>query len=144
MINRLVATTIVFSALFSCSEDEKLSKPEEIVGQWVVKDVIYDGIQQTAWNGAHLTFQQNALNGGIYSMHDTPYDTVWAASGSWTRSLQPSEVILNDSVTASFQVKGDELIIAMLLPWTAQQLCADGICITLVSGDWMFKFQRVR
>lgn len=131
-----------FLATISCQEDVDLANSEQMLGQWVVQEVVYDGKLQSGWDGVSLTFTKKEPHAGRYDMPATPYDSIWSEVGTWATSGVPSLMILNDSLETNFDVNENELIITMLLPWTAQSTCANGTCLTIVSGEWMFRFSR--
>ena len=133
---------VLFLGIIRCAGDDDFVKPTAVAGTWTVTHVVYDGILREEWNGVHLIFNENISDHRVYSMSETPYDSIWASEGTWSISANPHELILDDTLTVSYQVYDDQLIIKCQLPWTAQSTCAGGICIPKVSGDWEFKFQR--
>ncbi len=139
---KVAVLIFAFLTTLSCQEDTDIGKSEELAGQWIVNEVVYDGTLQSGWEGVSLTFEYNMLRRGLYEMPDSPYDSVWTKKGTWMISDNPSVMILNDSLETNFDVNKEELIITMMLPWTAQSTCSNGVCLPIVSGEWMFRFRR--
>lgn len=142
MLKALAICSVVAFVFMRCGEDSDGWPREPLGGAWMVSDVSYDGMLQDEWTGVRITFKQTSKDGGMYSMPETPYDTIWSKSGTWRKSAQPSVLILDDTLSANFQVDSEQLIMAMYLPWTKQSYCTDDVCPAIVSGDWTFKFLR--
>lgn len=133
---------IVVLCIVRCSGDEDFTNPNLITGEWTVTQVVFDGTLQEEWRGVQLIFEGKLSDRGVYSMKETPYDSIWAAGGTWAKSPKPQELILNDTLSISYQIYDNELTISSYLPWTARSVCADDICMPKVSGEGEFKFQR--
>jgi hypothetical protein len=142
MIKRLTILTLILFTTIRCSENNDSAKPENFIGQWTATEVIYDGTLRSEWTGAHLTFEQDKIDGGLYSMADTRYDSIWSSQGTWTKSNERFKIILDDTLTVDFIFENEKLIISKRLPWTAQSTCTDGICLPVVTGYWDFRFER--
>jgi hypothetical protein len=125
-----------------CSERDPIEH-ENFVGQWTVSEVIYDGTIKPEWTGRSLVFEQTDLGGGRYSMIDTMYDSIWSAGGTWTKSTDQFELVLDDNWPVWFTCANDELTIIKLIPWTQRSTCDEnGICVLIVTGQWEFRFKR--
>ena len=127
----------------SCSDNDSI-QTENFVGDWIVTQVLYDGELKTEWTGTHLTIEQNKIDGGLYSMTDTKYDSIWSSGGTWKKSNEEFKLILDDTLTVDFSSEIMELKIIKRLPWTAQSTCDNetGICLPVVTGLWDFSFER--
>lgn len=124
-----------------CSDNEPF-QPENFVGTWIVTQVLYDDALQTEWTGTHMTLEQNKIDGGLYSMTDTKYDSIWSSNGTWKKSNEQFELIFDDTLTVNFSFENDKLTVIKRLPWTAQSTCNGGICLPVVTGYWDFRFER--
>lgn len=117
---------------------------ENFIGNWTVSQVLYDGEVKTEWMGTHLTIEQNKIDGGLYSMTDTKYDSIWSSQGTWSKTADQFRLVLDDTLTVDFSSDGQRLNIIKRLPWTAQSTCDSGagVCLPIVTGMWDFKFER--
>jgi hypothetical protein len=142
MIRRLTFLTLILLTT-NCSDNDSI-KTEHFVGNWTVTQVLYDGELKTEWTGTHLTIEQNKIDGGLYSMTDTKYDSIWSSNGTWKKSNEEFQLILDDTLTVDFSSDSKKLNIIKILPWTAQSTCdpGTGICLPIVTGVWDFKFER--
>jgi hypothetical protein len=142
MIKQLTFLTLILLTT-SCSDNDSI-QTENFVGNWTATQVLYDGALKTEWAGTHLTFEQNKIDGGLYSMTDTRYDSIWSSNGTWKKSNEEFKLILDDTLTVSISSDSKNLNIVKWLPWTAQSTCdsGTGICLPVVTGMWHFKFER--
>ena len=69
--------TILTLMLFQCASDDVSIHKQEFVGNWVVSEVIYDGVLQDEWVGTKIYFDELNKDSGTYSLLTTPYDSIW-------------------------------------------------------------------
>ncbi len=142
MIRQLTFLTLIL-LMTGCSDNDSI-EIENFIGNWTVSQVLYDGEVKTEWMGTHLTIEQNKIDGGLYSMTDTKYDSIWSSQGTWSRTADQFRLVLDDTLTVDFSSDGQRLNIIKRLPWTAQSTCDSGagVCLPIVTGMWDFKFER--
>jgi hypothetical protein len=133
---------IVILLTTGCTDHDAI-EPENFVGNWIVTEVSYDGNLLDEWTGNHLTINQNKIDGGLYSMEDTEYDSIWSSQGTWTKTNVKSQLILDDTETVDFLSDGNKLIIVKWLPSSADKCDPETeVCLPVVTGRWDFRFER--
>ena len=136
-------TLLVIALLLgsNCSDDDK-TEHDKFLGNWTLTQVTQAGTVMSEWEGSHLAIERTRPDGGLYSMPDTKYDSIWSSNGTWTETTEQLRLIFDDTLTVDVYAEANKLTIAKRLPWTAQQTCDNGICLPIVTGDWTFEFER--
>ena len=133
--------TILSLMLFRC-DDVSFDK-QEFVGNWVVSEVIYDGVLQDEWVGTKIYFDQLTKDSGTYSLLTTPYDSIWGSNGMWNGTDQKNIFLRDNNIPVQYWFDNNNfLFLDMYLPWTQQSTCIDSVCLPVVTGQWTFKLNK--
>ena len=93
---------ILSLTLFQCTSDDVSFDKKEFQGNWVISEVIYDGVLQDEWVGAKVYFDQLNQGGGTYSLTNTPYDSIWRSDGIWSTTDKASTFLRDNDVLVEY------------------------------------------
>ncbi len=112
IINLLFITFL--GMIFSCKEKEVIVSftPEEFAGNWNIYKMTFDGVITPEWEDVALIMLQTDENSGIYQMPDSPVDSIWSTSGTWSKTDNPHQFITeNGSKVTIISIANDTLIL---------------------------------
>ena len=128
---------------FGCSDEKEVTiESEPFVGNWSTIEVFKDSHLQTEWSNADLLITQENLAGGTYQMVNTPYDSIWSATGSWSALHEQPGFLLDEEIEVKYWMENDTLYLLRYLPWTSIPCVPNEVCTLIITGQWEFKFKK--
>lgn len=141
LIAKLISFFLSISWTISCSDSNEFEIKEPFVGKWIILDAYYDDVSQTNWKGLLIEIEQTNNLGGIYTVTNSPYDSIWKNMGSWNKLDSANTFNLDNKLNITYGINNDKLDLFFLSLLT-NPTCYDSICLPVVRGQWCFKTEK--